>query len=247
MLNMKKKVVLALFSLSLGISASALSEVSKDKLSQIQDLNLIKKASIEVKKAYDLGSLYALDSIIQGQNQELYLTKDTEVLIAGEAINTNTGQKLSIPADVSKLEGNEAFTFGSGEDEYYLFTDPECPYCKKFESYLKQVEDKVSIKVFYYPLDFHENAKDISLYVMSQDTKEKKSDAMINITKNSKEFKNRDIDEKKLAKLEKSLEKQMQLAKELGVRGTPSIYDKKGNKISWVKLLQDYGVKVDMN
>ena len=244
MLNIKKRVALALFSLSLGISANALSEISKDKLTQIQNLTLIKKANIQVKKAYDLGSLYALDSLIQGQNQELYLTKDTEVLIAGEAINTSTGQKLSIPADVSKLAGNEAFTFGNGDDQYYLFTDPECPYCKKFESYLEQIEDEVSIKVFYYPLDFHENAKEISLYVMSKDTKEEKTEAMINTTKDSKEFKNRDIDEKKLAKLEKSLDKQMQLAQELGVRGTPSIYDKNGNKISWVKLLQDYNVEV---
>ncbi len=244
MLNMKKKILVGLLGLSLGVSANALSEISKDKLTKIQNLTLIKKANIQVKKAYDLGSLYALDSRIQGQSQELFLTKDTKVLIAGEAIKTNTGEKLSVPADVSKLDGKEAFTFGTGDDEYYLFTDPECPYCKKFESYFKQIEDKVSMKVFYYPLDFHANARDISLYVMSQDTKKEKIDAMLNTTKNTPAFKNRDIDPKKLQKLEKELDTQIELAQELGVRGTPAVYDKKGNKVSWVRLLQEFGIEV---
>jgi thiol:disulfide interchange protein DsbC len=57
-------------------------------------------------------------------------------------------------------------------------------------------------------------------------------------------FVNRKIDEKELVKLEKTLEEQMEIANKLGVRGTPSVFDTKGNKVSWVEMLQKYGVKV---
>ena len=79
---------------------------------------------------------------------------------------------------------------------------------------------------------------------MSQKTKEAKIKAFLNTTKDTPAFKNRKIGKQDLVKLEKSLEEQMSIGTNIGVRGTPALYDAKGNMISWVEMLASYGVKV---
>lgn len=233
-----------LLALALTTGLNAATELNKDEIKKIENLELFKGVNIKVKKAYDTQSLYLLRVEVRGKIDEIYLTKDKKYLIAGDVLNTTDGSKLTVPADLSSAKGNQAFTYGTGKDEYYLFTDPECPYCKKFESYLEQVKDKVKINVFYFPLDFHANAKDISLYVMSQKTQAEKIKAMVNTTKDTPAFKNRKIDPKKLRQLEANLDKQIKIGQELGVQGTPAIFDKDGNKVNWVQMLQSYGIEV---
>jgi len=233
-----------LLSLAVATSLNAADKLSKNEINSIQKLNLFTNAQITVNKGYDVGSLYLLDITVRGNSDEIYLTKDKKYLLTGDAINTETGSKLSVPADMTGVIGNEAFTYGNGKDEYVLFTDPECPYCKKFESYFPQIKDKVKIRVFYYPLDFHVNARDISLYIMSLDSKAQKEKAMLNTDKNTPAFKNRNIPKDKLAKLEKHLDKQLEIASQLKVRGTPAVFDKDGNKIVWPEMLSKYGIQV---
>ncbi len=241
MIKTARNILLAL-SLTTGLSAA--DKLSQKDLKEIQALPLINMAQVEVKGGTDFGSLYGLSVKVKGRMDTIFLTKDKKYLLPGDAISTQNGQQLQLPVDISSTIGKEAFTYGTGSDEYILFTDPECPYCKKFESYFSQIEDKVKIRVFFFPLSFHENARDISLYIMSQDSYKAKANAMINTTKDTEEFKNRKIDSAELAKLEKSLDEQMNIAKELGITGTPSLFDKDGNRIIWAQMLQDYGVTV---
>jgi thiol:disulfide interchange protein DsbC len=198
-------------------------EVTKEEIKQINNLNLLQKADIKVNKAFDMGSIYILDSIIQGKPQELFLTKDKKVLIAGNVMDVNSGDAITLPVDLSNTIGKEALTYGSGKDEYILFTDPECPYCKKLESFFPKLEKHVKIRVFFFPLSFHNNARDLSIYFMSKNTNEEKIKAMLNTNADSKEFKNRKISKDELAKLEKSLEEQMIIAQKLNIRGTGSV------------------------
>ena len=224
--------------------ANAATKISDKELKEIESLTLFQGAQIKVMDGYDMDSVYLLKITSRGNSDTIYLTKDKKYLIAGNVISTADGKKLDVPADVSALYGKEAFTFGKGKDEYILFTDPECPYCKKFESYFTQIEDKVKIKVFFFPLSFHPNAKDLSLYIMAQKSYDSKVKAMLNATKDTYEFINRDIAQAKLDKLQKSLDMQMEMGMKLGVQGTPSLYDGKGNKLSWVDMLASYGIRV---
>ena len=209
MIQMVKKLLLVLL---VGTSLNAATLLSQNEIKKIEELELFKRAQISVKKAYDVEDFYLLKVVIQGNSDELYLTKDKKNLIAGEIINTQTGAKLEVPADVSGLAGKEALTFGSGSDEYFLFTDPECPYCKKFESYFPQIEKNVKIRVFFYPLDFHKNAKDMSMYIMSKKTNAEKIKAMLSININDEDYKNRNYSKKELAELETSLTAQIAIA-----------------------------------
>jgi len=241
MLQIAKKLLLAL---AITTSLSAVEELSQDEVTKIEQLDLFTRAQIKVTKAYDMGNLYALIINVRGNSDQVFLTKDKKSLITGDVINTADGSKITPPTDLTGVRGKEAFIFGSGTEEYFLFTDPECPYCKKFESYFPQIEKNVKIRVFYYPLDFHKNAKDMSLYVMSKKTTSEKIKAMLSISTEDKGYKNRKYSEDEEAKLEKSLKVQMSIAQRLGVQGTPALYDKDGKKVVWVNLLKKYGIDV---
>ena len=241
MLKIARNMLLAL---ALASTANAAAKLSEKEVKSIENLELFNKVQIKVTNAFDTGSLYLLKVKVNGRSDEIYLTKDKKFLIAGDVIDTTSGAKLTVPADLSALEGKEAFTYGTGKDEYVLFTDPECPYCKKFESYFPQIADKVKIKVFYFPLDFHKNAKDISLYIMSKKTNDGKIAAM-HTTKDTPEYKNRKIDSTTLKNLTVKLDEQIELGRELGVAGTPAVFDKDGNKASWVEMLAKYGIQVN--
>lgn len=236
------KLSLLVFSFLSVLNAYEPKEVTKEEIKQINNLNLLQKADIKVSKAFDMGSLYILDSIIQGKPQELFLTKDKKVLIAGNVMDVNSGDAITLPVDLSNTIGKEALTYGSGKDKYVLFTDPECPYCKKLESFFPKLEKHVKIRVFFFPLSFHNNARDLSIYFMSKKTNEEKIKAMLNTNADSKEFKNRKISKDELAKLEKSLEEQMIIAQKLNIRGTPTLFNKDGKKIVWVELLKKYNI-----
>ena len=243
MFNFTKNVLISSLLFSSVLNA-ANKEVPKNEIAQMEQLELLKRAQIKINKAYDIGSLYILNITVQGNADEIYLTKDKKLILSGDVIDATNGMKISAPVDLTGIEGKEAFVFGKGTEEYILFTDPECPYCKKFESYLPQIESKVKIRVFYFPLESHENAKDLSLYVMSQKTSAKKIEAMFSANDNLQIAKNAKYTQAELAKLEKSLEEQIQIGMKLNVQGTPTIFDKDGKSVVWVNLLEKFGIEV---
>ena len=243
MFNFAKKVILG--SLLLGVSLSAnYTEVSNNEIAQMEQLELFKRAQIKITKAYDAGSVYILVINVQGNKDEIYLTKDKKLVLAGDAIDPSTGMKISAPVDVAPLRNKEAFIYGKGSEEYFLFTDPECKYCKMLESYLPKIQDKVKIRIFYYPLDSHTNAKDLSLYILSQKTTEKKIAAMFDSTANIEKIKSVKYSQAEREKLEKQLDEQMQIGMNLNVQGTPTLFDKDGKSIIWIDLLNKFGIEV---
>ncbi len=243
MFDFTKKVIISSLVLAGSLSADY-KEVSKVEIAQMEQLELFKRAQIKINKAYDTGSLYILNISVQGNPDEIYLTKDKKLVLAGDVIDASNGMKITSPADVAPIRGKEAFVYGTGTEEYFLFTDPECKYCKMLESYLPKIQDKVKIRVFYYPLDSHTNAKDLSLYIMSQKTTDKKVTAMFDSTASIEKAKSMKYTQAELEKLEKQLDEQIQIGLKLNVQGTPTLFDKDGKNIIWVNLLEKFGIEV---
>ena len=243
MFDFTKKVIISSLVLAGTLSADY-KEVSKVEIAQMEQLELFKRAKIKINKAYDTGSIYILNISVQGNPDEIYLTKDKKLVLAGDVIDASNGMKITSPADVAPIRGKEAFVYGTGTEEYFLFTDPECKYCKMLESYLPKIQDKVKIRVFYYPLDSHTNAKDLSLYIMSQKTADKKISAMFDSTTIVEKAKSMKYTPAELEKLEKQLDEQIQIGMKLNVQGTPTLFDKDGKNIIWVNLLEKFGIEV---
>ena len=160
MFDFTEKVMISSLLLGVGLSADY-KEVPVNEIAQIEQLELFKRAQIKITKAYDTGSIYILNINVQGNKDEIYLTKDKKLVLAGDVIDPNTGMKVTAPADVASIRGKDAFVYGKGNEEYFLFTDPECKYCKMLESYLPKIENKVKIRIFYNLLDSHSNARDL--------------------------------------------------------------------------------------
>jgi thiol:disulfide interchange protein DsbC len=228
MFDFTKKVIISSLLFTVALNAD-LKEVPKNEIAQMEQLELFKRAQIKIVKAFDAGSLYILNINVQGNPDEIYLTKDKKMVLAGDVIDVSDGMKITAPADVAPIRGKEAFVFGKGADEYFLFTDPECKYCKMLETHLAKIQDKVKIRVFYYPLDSHPNARDLSLYILSQKTNDKKISAMFESATILDKVKNTKYSQAELEKLQKQLEEQIQIGMSLNVQGTPTIFDKEGD------------------
>jgi thiol:disulfide interchange protein DsbC len=95
-----------------------------------------------------------------------------------------TEQRLSevTRVDPKELPLGDAFDVkhGNGKRELYLFEDPDCPFCKKFEEQLPQVTD-VTLHIFLYPLtSIHPHAYEHALAVWcAKDRQKAWSDKML--------------------------------------------------------------------
>ena len=69
--------------------------------------------------------------------------------------------------DVKQLPLADSFEVvrGDGKRQLYLFEDPDCPYCKKFEEELPKINN-VTLHIFLYPLtSIHPHAYEHALWV----------------------------------------------------------------------------------
>lgn len=116
--------------------------------------------------------------------------------------------------DVKQLPLADAFdvVHGDGKRQLYLFEDPDCPYCKKFEEQLPKVND-VTLHVFLYPLTtIHPHAFEHAQSVWcSKDRQKTWTDKML-----------KGIDPP-MAKCANPIDRNLALGEKLHIDGTPTI------------------------
>jgi thiol:disulfide interchange protein DsbC len=105
----------------------------------------------------------AVDGIVEvltEDNRIIYTDTSGKHLFNGHLFDLDTQQDLTerrIEAltriDVKQLPLADAFDIvhGDGKRQLYLFEDPDCPYCKKFEEELPKI-DNVTLHIFLFPL-----------------------------------------------------------------------------------------------
>jgi thiol:disulfide interchange protein DsbC len=93
-------------------------------------------------------------------------------------------------------------------------------------------------------LSFHKNAIALTKYILDNKTNEEKVNALLTITPESKDFINKKYTKKQDEALSRVINNYIKLGVELGVKGTPTIFDNNGKSLSWVKVLERYGVEV---
>ncbi len=120
------------------------------------------------------------------------------------------------------VEGNP-----NGKKVIYVITDPECPFCKRFNDELKKLiatDSDIKIVEIFYPLPFHRNAYQISSAVLCQ-TDNTKAKEMLN-----KAFDNQgnssvisSITRQACEKGNQIIKKHKGYAFKVGLTGTPTI------------------------
>jgi len=114
----------------------------------------------------------------------VYIDFSKNYLISGNVIRLNDKQNLTRQRsvrmnsiDVSKIPLADALLLGkpSAKTKVIVFTDPECPYCKKLHEELKEVvrrNPEVAFLIKLFPLKMHPNAYDISKSIVCNNSME---------------------------------------------------------------------------
>lgn len=119
-----------------------------------------------VKKSF--GNFYA---IVRG-NEVIYINDDLSILINGDVVDLKENRSLTgalreanrprvDPADLRAAE-TDAIRMGTGKRKVFVFSDPDCPYCRQLQGELGKLQD-VSVFVLPLPLaSLHPNAATIA-------------------------------------------------------------------------------------
>jgi thiol:disulfide interchange protein DsbC len=123
----------------------------------------------QVQSVTKLPYLNLYEVVIDGE--VLYADEDFEYIIDGNIIATKTMSNLTeqrkrklSAIDFDELPLDLAFkrVKGKGERKIAVFSDPDCPFCKRVENDLAKL-DNVTIYMFLYPIDsLHPKATEIS-------------------------------------------------------------------------------------
>ena len=240
-----KKIIL-----SLSIAASLF---ASDKLLSQKELNDVLKASFiypKLSKDIKKGTVKVRGVLKEGfyiiniktprGAGNIYITKDKKYTILGNVINNKNGQPLraNFPVNKKIVQNGVMFTFGKGDKEIYLITDPECPFCRMMEKETKaNLEKNYKVHVILFPLSFHKHAKDMTYYILAGKTDEEKAKRLRETLSGSNDWKNYHPTKEEKTKFDKILNNSKKAVEELGARGTPSVYDKNFNQINWGNLV----------
>lgn len=212
-------------------------------IDELSTLNIIKDSQIHILKVQDEGSIYLINGeptrVPEGQSKKpfnFFITKDKKILIMGDAIHTDTKDKVGFPMEKSMIAGKEAFSYGTGKEILYVFTDPECPYCKQFEKIMPTLKDKYTLKIYLFPLPFHQEAIPMSKWILKGKDGTQKGERLIAIANGSTEYKNLVLSPEEDQQLTQTIETLINVAQEAEIRGTPTVLDGDLNKVNWPSL-----------
>lgn len=246
---MKKKLLIASMLVSIMTVAVKAVEIKLDavKLNEIKSSNkILQKSHLQIESGIDKGSIYFLKvKAVSKRGSTLFETfvdKQTGFVYFGSAFDKE-GKQLIFPKDISVIKEGVVFSYGTGSKDLYLVTDPECPYCTKFEKAAKGNLDDYTVHVIFYPLPFHKKAPAMIEWIMQGKNDSEKKERLDQIAlKNSTEYKSLIKDEKKpfiyTSSTQSIMDRSLRAVRELGTRGTPTTYDENFIIMPWQNLLK---------
>ena len=174
-----------------------------------------------------------------------FVTKDLKYTILGNIIDNKTARPIRPDYPSEKFHGDKhivkngvLFTVGNGPEDIYIVTDPECPFCRRFEKYAKQYKlgEKYTMHIIFLPLPFHKHSKAMIYYILSGKTNAEKAKRFRETLSGSNAYKNFHPTKAQKEKIDKQINKSLKAVEELGARGTPTIYDKNMNEMDKNKV-----------
>ena len=154
----------------------------------------------------------------------------------GSVVDMNTHEDLSAArlevisrVDVRALPLKDAFTrvVGKGRRHLYVFSDPDCPYCRRLEPELDKLDD-VTIHTFLYPVaQLHDDAGRKAETIWCKGDDKARWAAWHEIV-------GRD-DPVETRKCDNPLERNLALGQLLGVAGTPTLIAGDGRTITGMR------------
>ncbi len=213
-----KKVLFTIILVIFATSAFAES-VNEEKAKNIKDsLKEILEVEVESIKELDIKDFYEVDT----DEGILYYHLPTKTIFAGSMIRD--GVNLTQKSFDEKFEKfineamKEAILISNGKNKVLLVTDPDCPFCKKVDNYLKNKD--VELRVILYPLkQIHPYAEKKIAYIFDSKEPSKAYREVMEGKVDVNKIPNEVIDRQKV-----NLLKHEEITKKLRVRGTPALW-----------------------
>ncbi len=170
--------------------------------------------------------------ILHNPIKSLLISADGKYLIQGDIINLQTGTPLKASSHINGIKqaligtinDKDKIIFKAKNEKYsvHVFTDVDCPYCKKLHAQMSKMNALgITIKYLAMPLkSLHPTAqgKMEKIWCAGDRVKAMNDYKTKNIIPNSKDCKN-------------PVAKQLLIAKQLGIQGTPAIFLADGTHI----------------
>ena len=158
-------------------------------------------------------------------NQLYYYMPKEEIILYGSLVSKNgvnitrESYMKKTALKMAKLPLDSALKVGSGKTAIVEFMDPNCYHCRQAFKFFSQRQD-VTVYVFFFPLS-KESGDKIKHILCSKDAVKTFEDVM-----NGKFDNNAQLTACTDKKVDETVKTHMQLASQVGVRGTPLFYIK---------------------
>lgn len=246
---MKKKLFIISLLTVFMVTVVNASDIKLDtaKLHEIAaSTKVLQNPTLQLKDGIDKDSVYFLKLEAKSQRGSqiitAFLDKKTGAIYFGNGYDRE-GNIMAFPKDINIIKEGVAFSYGKGKKDLYLVTDPECPYCIKFEKASEGKLEDYTVHVIFYPLPFHKKAPAMIEWIMQGKSDVEKRERLVQVAlKKSTEYQTLIKDTKKpfiySPSTQEVVDKSIKAVQELGTRGTPTTYDAEFNKIPWVNLVK---------
>jgi thiol:disulfide interchange protein DsbC len=191
-------------------------------------------------KGVDKKDFYIITVYDKRGEGNFLVTKDLKYTILGNVIDNKTSRPIRADYPAQPFKGNAQvvkngvlFSFGSGKKDLYIVTDPECPFCQRFEKIAKKTDfaKKYRIHVIFLPLPFHKDSMAMIDYILSAPTEAEKVKRFHQTLQGGNEWRSFKPTSAQKVKVAKEIAKSKKAVAELGARGTPSFYDENMKEI----------------
>ena len=153
-----------------------------------------------------------------------YTDKSGRFFMYGSLVDMKTNDDLTAArreelsrVDVSKLPLQDSIVRvnGKGRRTIYVFSDPDCPFCRRLEPELDKLDD-VTIRIFLYPLEsLHSDAARKAEAIWCEGDDKKRGDLWHRAVLRTEEV--------KTATCDNPLKRNLALGEALGLQGTPTL------------------------
>ena len=211
--------VMLLAALAVRADEAAVRRMVQDKLRGDGAIESVQKAP--------WGDLYEV--VLRGPDgaQVYYVDGAATIVITGKVIDAKTGRNLTEERQRKlsaikwgSLPFGDAVTTarGSGRRKIAVFSDPNCPFCKRFEKDLAKLDD-ITVHIFLYPVIKPESVAQTKSVWCSKDRAKTWNDLML-----------RDVQPSAKPDCDTPVEKLVALGRKLGANSTPTWFLENGER-----------------
>jgi thiol:disulfide interchange protein DsbC len=212
----------------LAVTLMAAAVVASANESAVRKAFQSKFPKAQVQSVTKLPYLGLYEIVVDGE--VLYADEKFEYLIDGNLIQTKNMTNITeqrkralsaIPFEELPLELAFKKVKGKGERKLAIFSDPDCPFCKRVENDLAKL-DNVTLYMFLYPIEsLHPNATEIAKKIWCSPDRAKAWD---------------DYMQKKVAPTAESscanpVDKIVEYGRKKGINGTPTLIFASGERV----------------